>query len=130
MNPPLIKIGCVANVWTRLMHFEKTGDTELGHIHPHDHVTLLSAGSLAVTVNGKTTNFSAPHIIFISAEQRHELVALEDNTIASCIHAIRSGDAVEDIIDPESVPDGVDPMQHGKRFTGPNPGWKTTLTPN
>jgi quercetin dioxygenase-like cupin family protein len=91
-----------------MMHFKKTGDKELGHAHAFDHLTLLASGSLQVTVDNKTTVFNAPHMIFIKAEKVHELVAMQDNTVAFCIHALRTGDRVEDIIDPTSVPDGVE----------------------
>jgi hypothetical protein len=37
----------------------------------------------------------------------HELVALEDNTVAYCIHALRDGNGVDDIVSPDMVPSGV-----------------------
>jgi quercetin dioxygenase-like cupin family protein len=107
MNPK-VKIGCVANLFSRQMHFAKAGDTEQGHKHVFDHLTLLAKGSLRVTVNGKVTEFTAPHMIYIRAEFNHELVALEDETVAYCIHALRNGDDVSDIIAPEMIPEGVD----------------------
>lgn len=106
---PHTQLGCVANLFSRQMHFKKAGDLENGHTHPFDHLTLLASGSLRVTVNGKTTDFKAPHMIYIKAEYEHELLALEDNTVAFCIHALRNGNGVDDIIDPESIPAGVDP---------------------
>jgi hypothetical protein len=111
-NTPHIQIGCVANLFSRQMHFKNIGDVEYGHTHPFDHLTLLAAGSLRVTVNGKATDFKAPHMIFIKAEYNHELMALDDNTVAYCIHALRKGNGVDDIIDPASVPAGVNPMQY------------------
>lgn len=107
---PQIRLGCVANLFSRMMHFEKAGDVEQGHTHAFDHLTLLASGSLRVTVEGRTTEFKAPHMIYIKAAHNHELVALEDNTVAYCIHALRDGDAVGDILDPDSVPAGVSPM--------------------
>ena len=100
----------MANLYSRQMHFLKAGDLEHGHTHPFDHLTLLAAGSLRVTVNNRTTEFKAPHMIYIKAEYEHEIVALEDNTVAYCIHALRNGQGVDDIIDPSSVPDGVNPI--------------------
>jgi quercetin dioxygenase-like cupin family protein len=111
-DQPHVQIGCVANLFSRQMHFKKAGDLEHGHTHPFDHLTLLASGSLRVTVNGKTTDFKAPHMIYIKAEHNHELVAIEDNTVAYCIHALRKGNGVEDIIDPASVPAGVNPLQY------------------
>jgi len=108
-DQPHVQIGCVANLFSRQMHFKNAGDLEHGHTHPFDHLTLLASGALRVTVNGKTTDLKAPHMIYIKAEHNHELVALEDNTVAYCIHALRDGNGVDDILDPASVPAGVNP---------------------
>lgn len=113
MTSPSISIGCVKNLFSRQMHFIKAGDTEQGHTHPFDHLTLLAAGSLRVTVEGKTTEFKAPQMIYIKAEHVHELVALEDNTVAYCIHALRGDNTTGDILDPAMIPDGVDPFSEG-----------------
>lgn len=110
MAEAVIAINCVANLFARQMYFVKEGDIERGHTHPFDHLTLLAHGSLSVTVEGKTTEFKAPHMIYIHAEKQHELVALEDDTVAYCIHALRTGGRVEDILDPASIPDGVNPL--------------------
>jgi quercetin dioxygenase-like cupin family protein len=107
VDKPYVQVGCVSNLFSRQMHFKKAGDIEHGHKHQFDHLTLLAHGSLRVTVNGKTTDFKAPHMIFIKAEYEHELVAIEDNTVAYCIHALRKGDGVDDILDPASFPAGV-----------------------
>lgn len=107
MSYPKINIGCVANLYSRMMHFEKIGDTEMGHTHPFDHLTLLASGSIAVTVDEVETVFKAPHMIYIHKDKNHKLVALEDNTVAFCIHALRDGDGVDDIIDPSMIPKGA-----------------------
>lgn len=109
MNPPKITIGCVANIWSRMMVFEKSGDTEQGHTHNFDHLTLLASGSLKVTVDNQVTQFKAPHMIWINKDKNHELVALEDNTVAYCIHALRNIDGSGDIIDPSMYPNGARP---------------------
>ena len=111
---PYVQIGCVANLYSRQMHFKKAGDLEHGHTHPFDHLTLLASGSLQINVNGKTTDFKAPHMIYIKAEHEHELVALEDNTVVFCIHPLRDGNGVDDILDPASIPKGVNPMTLAK----------------
>lgn len=111
-DAPYVQIGCVSNLFSRMMHFKKSGDKELGHAHAFDHLTLLTSGSLQVTVENKTTIFNAPHMIFIKAHKVHELVALNDNTVAFCIHALRDGDRVEDILDPDSIPNGIDMNQY------------------
>lgn len=102
-----VQIGCVANLFSRMMHFEKAGDIEIGHTHQFDHLTLLASGRLQVTVDGNVSEFIAPHMLYIAKDKVHELVALEDNTTAFCIHAMRFGEAVEDIVDPSMIPAGV-----------------------
>ena len=108
MTYPEVKIGKVANLYSRQMHFKNVGDVEHGHTHQFDHLTLLAAGRLQVTVDGHVSEFTAPHMIYIKKDKMHELVALEQNTVAYCIHALRIGGAVDDIIDPDMVPEGVE----------------------
>lgn len=110
MGAPTIAIGCVSNLFSRMMHFKKAGDIEQGHTHSFDHLTLLASGKLRVEVNGEVTDFTAPNMIFIKAEFTHKLTSLEDNTIAFCIHALRKDDGSGDILDPKSIPSGVDPL--------------------
>jgi hypothetical protein len=93
------------------MHFINSGDKELGHSHPFDHLTLLTKGSLRITIEGQVTEFKAPHMIFIVKNKNHELIALEDDTLAYCIHALRDGDTVGDILDPTMVPNGAFTME-------------------
>lgn len=114
MNHPTVKIGCVANLWSKQMLFAKAGDYEQGHSHLFDHLTLLAYGKLSVEVDGKTTEFSAPQMIYIKAGKTHKLIALQDNTVAYCIHALRDGDSVEDILDPAMIPNGIYPQTLSK----------------
>jgi hypothetical protein len=107
-EPPRVKIGCVANLYSRMMYFACAGDTEYGHTHQFDHLTLLAKGKLKVTVEGVVTEFTAPHMIYIRADKRHELVALVDDTVAYCIHALRDKENNE-ILDPSMIPEGVNP---------------------
>jgi quercetin dioxygenase-like cupin family protein len=113
MKQPQTNISCVANLFSRMMHFKSVGDIEHGHKHQFDHLTLLASGKLQVTVDGIVTVFEAPHMIYIHKDKIHELVALEDNTVAFCIHALRDGNGVDDILDPAMVPNGVDAISAG-----------------
>lgn len=117
MSFPSHSINCVANLFAKQMHFAKAGDSEDGHKHEFDHLTLLASGAVRLTVDGRDTDFKAPHMIYIHAEKNHKLTALEDNTVAYCIHALRDGDGVGDIIDPASIPFGVDPFSIAKSLT-------------
>ena len=105
MNRPEVKILSVSNVYCRLMNFVKKGDQEMGHYHSYDHGTLLASGKLLVEKIDDNDNvkyskeFTAPSFIFIAKDSKHVLTALEDNTVATCIHALRTID--ETIIDPD-----------------------------
>lgn len=107
MNSPKIRSMCVSNVFSRMMYFLKAGDVEQGHKHTYDHATLLSSGRLKIELLDNQGNvqaekiFIAPDFIFIGKDDIHRLTALEDNTIAVCIHAMRDLD--ENIIPPESL---------------------------
>lgn len=109
MAEPKSKISCVANVYIREMLFENKGDVNSGHCHVFDHQTLLAKGSIKAVVDGKESFFMAPQIIFIKANVMHEFTAMEDKTLCYCIHALRDGDGVGDIIDPAGVPQGINP---------------------
>ena len=109
MRSAEFSIGCVANLFSKMMHFRQAGDMEIGHEHNFDHLTLLAKGKLQITVEGVATEFTAPHMIYIKAGKVHELVALEDETVAYCIHALRDKDNNE-ILDPSMIPAGVSPL--------------------
>ena len=105
MKRPEIKILSVSNVYCRLMQFKNAGDIEVGHYHSYDHGTLLANGRMQVDVLNEndevlsSQQFDAPTFILIKKDSIHRLTALEDNTIATCIHALRTID--EEIIDPD-----------------------------
>lgn len=102
MSEPLSKFSACANIFCRIMYFEKAGDMNEGHTHQYDHVTLLAHGSVKVRVEDREATFTAPHFIFIDKDKEHQMIALEDNTVACCIHAVRDGEG--NIIEPSYVP--------------------------
>lgn len=106
---PEIKIGCVANLYSRMMHFKQAGDVEIGHTHQFDHLTLLAKGKIKVTVEGVATEFTAPHMIYIHKDKVHELQAITNDTVVYCIHALRDKENNE-ILDPSMIPAGVSAM--------------------
>lgn len=108
MSYPETKLTCVSNLWLRQMHFVSAGDKNEGHVHNYDHVTLLAKGSVRVDVEGQTTTFFAPHMIYIAKGKRHFLTALENDTVAYCVHALRTGEREEDILDPAMIPKGIE----------------------
>ena len=112
MSYPSTKITAAGNLWLRQMVFEKAGDANEGHVHNYDHVTLLAHGSVRVHVNGNATDFKAPQMIFITKGKNHFIEALEDGTIAYCVHALRDKDT-EEILDSDQIPAGVNALRAG-----------------
>ena len=104
-NTPEIKIACVANLFSRMMWFPTAGCVEEGHTHSFDHLTLLAKGKLRVYTGIEFTDFSAPTMIYIHKDINHKLESLENETVAYCIHALRDGGTVSDILAPEMLPD-------------------------
>lgn len=117
---PEVQMTCVSNLFMRSMHFKHAGDIEHGHAHIFDHVSLLTAGSAKITVQGVEKTFTAPHAVFIRKDWMHEIEALEDNTIMICIHALRDGERVEDIVDPDSyiIPPGAEGITQAVKHAG------------
>jgi quercetin dioxygenase-like cupin family protein len=111
---PETTMACVSNLWVRQMHFLKAGDQNEGHVHNFDHITLLARGSVRVHVDDNMTEFKAPHLIYIAKGKSHYIEALEDDTVATCLHALRTGDKEEDILDPSMIPAGINnPLDAG-----------------
>jgi quercetin dioxygenase-like cupin family protein len=117
MNQPTTNIGVTCNVFVRQMHFANAGDVEQGHTHPYDHLSLLGKGSVRVEVDGRTTDFVAPHMIWIRADKVHKLTALTDDAVVYCIHALRGDSESDDIISPDMVPSGVELRQMLRRLS-------------
>lgn len=106
MTHPLVAIGVCSNIFVRQMSFGAKGDEEEGHTHPFDHLTLLAKGSFEVEVNGQSTHFKAPAMVYIRAEWVHKIKALEDGSVAFCIHGLRDLNVSDDIISPDMIPNG------------------------
>ena len=87
----------VANVFVKMMHMPKSGDTIDGHAHTFDHITLLSSGSVLMEHDNGSKTFKAPILIVTPKGITHKFTALEDNVLICCVHAIRDGDGVDDI---------------------------------
>lgn len=102
MGQPNVNIGCVKNLFVRQMHFAKASDSEQGHAHQFDHMTLLAKGRMSIRINDEVSEFSAPQMIYIKAGLQHELTALSDGVVAYCVHALREESG--DIIDADMIP--------------------------
>lgn len=107
---PETKIAMISNVWIKMMTFKKPGDFIPGHKHVFDHPTLLSQGIADVEVEGEVTRFTAPAVIYVEKGKAHKITAVTENTVACCIHAIRDGEAIEDIVAEDMIPKGSKAM--------------------
>jgi hypothetical protein len=111
--------GFVGNVWVRQNWLMLKGDTGGGHAHHHDHVSLLVKGSVEVTVGDMPPKtFVAPTYIVIKKQHRHQIVALEDDTVFYCIFAMRDIDGeVTDIYQEGNLPNYPDGELVGPGYT-------------
>lgn len=89
-------ISLVNNVFIKQMVFVKKGSWAVTHAHTYDHQTLLASGRLRMTLDGQTTELTGPCIIVIQAGKHHAFEALEDGTVAYCIHAIKNGETIDE----------------------------------
>ena len=112
--------GFVGNVWIRQNYLGKAGDTAGGHLHYHDHVSLLVKGSVSVQVGDlPAKEFVAPTYIVIKKNYKHKIVALEDETVFYCLYAMRDIDGnVVDIYQEQNVPHLPGPLPD---YTGAAP---------
>lgn len=90
-------IRLVDNVFVKMMHLYFAGDHVHSHTHTFDHITLLAKGSVVMKAKDKETTYVAPTLIVTPKGTLHEFVALENDCVLCCIHAIRDGDDVDDI---------------------------------
>jgi quercetin dioxygenase-like cupin family protein len=84
-----VNLSQVDGIWIKQMHFPKAGMIAQTHAHSFDHQTLVTNGRLRVTVGDDVAEYAAPQIIVIQAGALHRLEALEDHTVAYCIHQVR-----------------------------------------
>ncbi len=101
-------IGYIGNVWIRVHKFASVGEVHAGHRHTFDHVSFLMKGRARVTVEGRSTDYSAVNFIKINKDLNHEIVALEDGTEWWCVFAVRD--------DNGEVAEVVNESQHDPLF--------------
>lgn len=88
----------LGNIFIRPNILAKEGDTVKGHAHNFDHTTYVCRGSVRITrtkPNGDTLSKVIRSVdtypfVMILAEDTHEIVALEDDTVFHCIYAHRT----------------------------------------
>ena len=120
-GPVKIDFAIVGNVFTRSLSFAKAGDSLTGHQHAFDHLSLLAHGAIRAEVDTESKEFTAPCFIFIEHGKVHRFTALKDETELYCIHAIRDGGSVDDIVTPEMTINGQTPTQQSSAW---KPEWE------
>ena len=105
MSEPITDVKIVDNVFVKLHHFLRAGNTHQGHAHNFDHITLLASGAVRMVHDNGETEFRAPHLIVTPKGISHQFTALEPNTVFCCVHAIRDGDGVDDVASADITPE-------------------------
>ncbi|WP_456390329.1 hypothetical protein [Hydrogenimonas sp.] len=86
------------NVWFRLMKMEKAGSRKIAHKHNFDHVHFVASGAVRVfrveEIDGRLVKeeigeYHAPAWIKVPKGAAHEVEAIEPNTTAICVQAVR-----------------------------------------
>lgn len=106
VEPKYVEFTEVDDIWVRAYSIEKAKTVISQHVHTHDHITLISSGSVEAWQDGEVLGtFTAPAVITIPAGKKHAFTALTDNVILCCLHNLR-GTGLES---PEVI---VDEAQH------------------
>lgn len=112
----IVKVASVANIFVKLIYFEKAGDIMEGHTHNYDHLTLLAKGKVNVIVDGITTEFTAPNMIYINKDKVHTIVATVDETVVYCIHALRDNEG--EILSDDMIPKHIRSVKETSALAG------------
>jgi outer membrane protein OmpA-like peptidoglycan-associated protein len=94
-------IKIVDNVFVKMFMFTRAGDSNQGHAHAFDHITLLASGSVRMEHDNGVNEYKAPFLIVTPKNISHKFTALEAGTLLACIHAVRDGDGIDDKYDLE-----------------------------
>lgn len=80
----------VDDIWVRAYSVDKANTVLSQHVHAHDHITLVSSGSIEAWQDGKSIGvFEAPSVVKIPAGKKHAFLALTDNVTLCCLHNLR-----------------------------------------
>jgi quercetin dioxygenase-like cupin family protein len=86
----------IGRLWVKQMVLA-SGAAAVQHRHAFDHATLLARGRVRVVTDGEQMEFSAPRIIVIERGRHHGFLALEDDTVLYCVHALHEGEAMPEV---------------------------------
>ena len=90
IDPPHVQFAEADGMWVRTYTLAKAGYIVPQHAHEHDHITLISQGSVEAWKDDEHLGvFQAPAMIVIPAGSKHKFRALTDNVFLSCLHNLR-----------------------------------------
>jgi hypothetical protein len=93
VDPSYVEFAEVDDIWVRAYTVEKAKSVISQHVHLHDHITLISSGSVEAWQDGEILGeFHAPAVIKIPAGKKHAFTALTDNVVLCCLHNLRGTD--------------------------------------
>jgi len=85
-----IEFAEVDDIWVRAYSVKKAHTIIGQHVHVHDHITLVSSGSVRVCQDHQEpAEFHAPAMITIPAGSKHKFMALTDDVVLCCLHNLR-----------------------------------------
>jgi quercetin dioxygenase-like cupin family protein len=84
-----IEFAEVDDIWVRAYSMKKAESIAAQHIHTHDHITLVSRGTVEVWQEGVCKVFNAPAIVKIEAGKQHLIKSLTDDVVFCCLHNLR-----------------------------------------
>jgi hypothetical protein len=78
------------DIWVRAYSVPKAKTVIAQHVHTHDHITLVSRGTVQAWQDGEFLGeFSAPSMIKILAGRKHAFRAVTDDVALCCLHNLR-----------------------------------------
>lgn len=90
VEPDYVEFAEVDDIWVRAYSIKKANTVISQHVHAHDHITLVSRGSIEGWKNGECLGrFDAPAIVKIPAGCKHAFTALTDDVVLCCLHNLR-----------------------------------------
>lgn len=103
-TPDYIEFAEVDDIWVRAYELKKAKSVIAQHVHAHDHITLVSRGSVEGFQDGESLGiFIAPAVVTIPAGKRHAFKALTDDVVLCCLHNLRgTGLESPEILDKEN----------------------------
>ena len=109
-------LGYFGNIWVRQNVLAGVNNSNQGHEHHFDHVSLLVEGVVRVHVDGyPSKEFTAPTFIVVRKEHRHRFECLSERAVWYCVFALRDldGEPIEDLYGAQHDPLCSQPVHEG-----------------